>query len=57
MLRLEFRWWVWLLAALIIYVAWTAPGAMATLVGGVVHVFTAVGDGIARFINEVHASH
>ncbi len=57
MLRLEFRWWVWLLAALIIYVAWTAPGAMATLVGGVVHVFTAVGDGIARFINEAHTSH
>jgi hypothetical protein len=57
MLRLEFRWWVWLLAALILYVAWTAPDAMATLVGGFVHVFTAVGDFIARVIDGEHASH
>ena len=48
MLRLEFRWWIWLLAALIIYMIWRGPSEMAFVFGGLVHAFTSVGDAIVR---------
>jgi hypothetical protein len=56
MLRLEFRWWIWLLAALIIYMIWRGPSEMAFVFGGLVHAFTSVGDAIVRGINAVQVS-
>jgi hypothetical protein len=57
MLRFEFRWWVWLVVILIIYMIWRGPGAVGFVLGGLVHAFTTVGDHIVRGINGVRTHH
>ena len=56
MLRVELKWWIWLILALVIYMVWRSPSAMVYVFTGVLHVFTGVGNAILRGIGSVHAS-
>jgi hypothetical protein len=57
MLELEFRWWIWLLIALIAYMATTGPHAVGYVLLGLVHAFTGSAHAIVRGINAVRTSH
>lgn len=56
MLRVELKWWVWLILALIVYMVWRSPGEMGYVFGGLLHGFTGVGDAVLRGIGAVRAS-
>jgi hypothetical protein len=53
MLRLEFRWYVWLLALLVVFMIWKGPGTMALFGGGLLHGFADVGDALVRGLHGV----
>jgi len=48
MVRFEFRWWVWLFVTLLIYMIFRGPGAMAWVVGGILHGFADVGNDLIK---------
>jgi hypothetical protein len=54
-LRLETRWWIWLLIILLIYVTVRSPSTTEAIFGGVVHVFAAVGNAIARMVAGIRS--
>jgi hypothetical protein len=56
-LRFEYRWWVWLLIILVIYISVKSPSTTEYLFAGVVHVFAAVGNGILRLISGLRSQH
>ncbi len=56
-LRLETRWWIWLLIILAIYVTVRSPSTTETIVGGLVHGFAAVGNAIVRMVGDLHSPH
>jgi hypothetical protein len=53
MIRAEFRWWIWLIAALGIYVAWRSPSGAEFAVVTTWHIFAAVGTGIGRLLADL----
>ena len=53
MLRLEFRWYVWLFALLIVFMIFKGPGTMAWFGGGLGHGFTDTGDTLVRGLHAV----
>jgi hypothetical protein len=57
MLRFEFKWWVWLVAALVVYMIFRGPGAMSYLFGGLIRGFMDIGNAIVRLIEDVHQKH
>jgi hypothetical protein len=54
-LRLETRWWIWLLIILLIYVTVRSPSTTEAIFGGVVHVFAAVGNAIVRMVAGIRS--
>ena len=56
-LRFEYRWWVWLLIILVIYISVKSPSTTKYLFAGVVHAFAAVGNGIVRVIGDLRSPH
>jgi hypothetical protein len=57
MIRLEYRWWIWLLVALLIFVTVRSPSTTEAIFGGLVHAFTAVGNAIVRMVAGVRSAH
>jgi hypothetical protein len=47
MVHLSFRWWVWVIAALLIYATYRGPSTMAWAGLGVLHL---TGDGVVAFV-------
>jgi hypothetical protein len=56
-LRLETRWWIWLLIILLIYVTVRSPSTTETIFGGLVHAFADVGNAIVRMVADMRSSH
>ena len=56
MLRVELKWWVWLILALVIYMVWRSPREMVYVIGGLLHGFAALGDALLRVIGSVRSS-
>jgi hypothetical protein len=56
-LRLETRWWIWLLIILLIYVTVRSPSTTEAILGGLVHAFAAVGNAIVRMVASLRSSH
>lgn len=53
MLRLEFRWYVWLFALLIVFMIFKGPGTMAWFGGTLLHGFADTGDTLVRGLHAV----
>jgi hypothetical protein len=53
MLRLEFRWYVWLFALLVVFMIWKGPGTMEWFGGGLARGFADVGDTLVRGLHAV----
>ena len=56
-LRLETRWWIWLLIILAIYVTVRSPSTTEIILGGLVHAFADVGNAIVRIVGDLHSPH
>jgi hypothetical protein len=57
MIRLEYRWWIWLLVALLIFVTVRSPSTTEAIFGGLVHAFADVGNAIVRMVSGIRSSH
>ena len=57
MIRLEYRWWVWLLVAMLIFVTVRSPSTTEAIFGGLLHAFADVGNAIVRMVADVRSSH
>jgi hypothetical protein len=55
-LRLETRWWSWLLIILLIYVTVKSPSTSELMFSGLVHGFADVGNAIVRIVADLHSS-
>jgi hypothetical protein len=53
MLRLEFRWYVWLFALLVVFMIWKGPGTMEWFGGTVLRGFADTGDTLIRGLHAV----
>jgi hypothetical protein len=57
MIEIKWRWWIWLLVAMTIFVTIKSPSTTEAIFGGFVHAFAAVGNAIVRMVTDVRASH
>jgi hypothetical protein len=55
MIRLEYRWWVWLLVILVIYVTVRSPSDSRWFFGGLVHGFATFGNAIVRVMSDLRS--
>jgi hypothetical protein len=55
MVRFEFRWWVWVVALLVVFMVWKGPATMEWFGGTVLHGFADVGDAILKGLGAVRA--
>jgi hypothetical protein len=53
MVRLEFVWWKWLVAILLVFMIWKGPGTMAWFGEGLLHGFADTGDTLVRGLHGV----
>jgi hypothetical protein len=53
MLRLEFRWYVWVITLLIVFMIWKGPSVMAWVGGGILHGFADVGTDLVKGLANV----
>jgi hypothetical protein len=53
MLRLEFRWWIWVVLLLIVFMVYKGPSTMAWAGGAVLRGFAEVGTALVRGLNDV----
>jgi hypothetical protein len=53
MLRLEFRWYVWLFALLVVFMIWKGPGTMEWFGGGLLRAFADIGDALVKGLRAV----
>lgn len=53
MLRLEFRWWVWLVALLLVFMVYKGPGTMAWTGGTLLHAFGDTGTALVKGLHGV----
>ena len=54
-IKLEYRWWLWILIILLIYITVKSPSTTMYLFSGVVHAFDAVGNALLRIIGHQHS--
>jgi hypothetical protein len=57
MIEIKWRWWIWLLVAMLIFVTIKSPSTTETIFGGLVHAFADVGNAIVRMVSDVRTSH
>lgn len=43
----------WLVIALVVFLFWKAPEPMSAVLGGLGHVFGAIGNGLAKFLGSM----
>jgi TM2 domain-containing membrane protein YozV len=55
MIGFNYRWWVWILIILVIYITVKSPSTTEFLFGGVVHAFAAVGNAILHMIADLRS--
>jgi hypothetical protein len=55
MIKLEWRWWIWLLVAMIIFITVKSPSTTEAIFGGFVHAFAAVGNAIVRMVANIRS--
>lgn len=53
MVRLEFKWFVWLGALLVVFMIFKGPGTMAWFGGTLLHGFADVGDALVKGLHGV----
>jgi hypothetical protein len=53
MIRLEFKWWAWLVALLVVFMIWKGPGTMEWFGGTLLHGFADTGDTLVRALHAV----
>ena len=57
MVEIKWRWWVWLLVAMLIFVTVKSPSTTEAIFGGLLHAFADVGNAIVRMVADVRSSH
>jgi hypothetical protein len=55
MIGFQYRWWVWILIILLIYITVKSPSTTEFLFGGVVHAFAAVGNAILHIVDDLRS--
>ena len=55
MVRFEFRWWIWVVALLVVFMVWKGPATMEWFGSKVLHGFADVGDAILKGLSGVRA--
>lgn len=53
MIRLEFKWWTWAIALLVVFMIWKGPGTMEWFGGTILHGFAATGDALVKGLHGV----
>jgi hypothetical protein len=55
MIRIELKWIVWLILALIVYMLWKGPSDMGTVFMWIIHEFEHVGNALLRGVGAVRS--
>jgi|HubBroStandDraft_2_1064218.scaffolds.fasta_scaffold5133023_1 hypothetical protein len=55
MIRVELKWIVWLILALVVYMLWKGPSDMGAVFAGIVHLFERVGNALLRGVGAVRS--